>query len=120
MSSLESKSFSAPQERRTFVDRGHVDIVSVGGELVGRATFEPGWRWSVHVGPIVGSTICEATHNGVVLSGRQRIRMTDGTEREIGPGEAFHIPPGHDGWTVGDEPCVIVDFTGMATYAKPS
>jgi hypothetical protein len=120
MSILESKSFSEPDERRDFVDKGHVELVSIGGSIVGKATYEPGWHWSEHVGPMVGSTICQATHRGVVLSGRQRIRMVDGTEREIGPGEVFHIPPGHDGWAVGDEPCVVLDFVGMAALATPS
>jgi hypothetical protein len=113
MSGLESKSFSDPDEHRDFVDKGRVDLVFIGGTTVGKATYEPGWQWSKHVGPIVGSEICQATHLGVVLSGRQRIRLTDGTEREIGPGEVFHIPPGHDGWAVGAEPCVVVDFVGM-------
>lgn len=120
MGTLEHKSFAAPDELRRFVDKGHVELVWIGGRVVGRATFEPGWRWSEHVGPIIGASICEATHVGVVLSGRQGLRLRDGTEMEVGPGEVFHIPPGHDGWTVGDQPCVIIDFEGMATYAKPS
>jgi hypothetical protein len=117
MSSLESKNFSGPDERRDFLDKGHVELVSIGGVIVGRATYEPGWHWSEHVGPIVGSTTCHATHLGVVLSGRQRIRLTDGTELEMGAGEVFHIPPGHDGWAVGDEPCVVLDFMGMGALA---
>ena len=117
MSGLESKSFSDPDQRREFLDKGRVELVTIGDRVVGRATYEPGWHWSEHVGPIVGSERCHATHLGVVLSGRQRIRMDDGTEREMGPGEVFHIPPGHDGWAIGDEPCVVLDFLGMGALA---
>src|SRR5271168_4973665 len=111
MAALQAKRFESPDEVRPFAgEKGKVELVDMGGNSVGRGTYEPGWRWSEHVGPLVGSTICEATHLGVVLSGRQRIRLNDGTELEIGPGEVFHIPPGHDGWAVGAEPCVVVDF----------
>jgi uncharacterized cupin superfamily protein len=72
------------------------------------------------VKPIVGTSSCEAAHVGYVLSGRQRILMDDGTELDISAGDVVSIPSGHDGWTVGDEPCVVLDFAGMANYAKPS
>jgi uncharacterized cupin superfamily protein len=79
---------------------------------------EPGWRWSEHVKPIAGTASCQALHTGHVISGRIMIRMDDGSEREFGPGDAYVIPPGHDGWVVGDEPYVGVDYTGMADFAK--
>jgi quercetin dioxygenase-like cupin family protein len=88
------------------------------GEItVGRGVLEPGWRWSEHVQPLAGTDSCEASHTGYVLSGRMRVAMADGVEGEAGPGFAFVIPPGHDAWVVGDEPCVFLDFTGMDEYA---
>lgn len=118
MANLESKRFDNPDETRKFVENGHVDLVNVGGGVVGRATFEPGWKWSEHVKPMAGTETCQAPHLIYVISGRQKVVMDDGTELEIGPGDVTHIPPGHDGWTVGDEPCVALDFAGMAEYAK--
>jgi quercetin dioxygenase-like cupin family protein len=121
MSSFESKRFDSPDEKRPFQDeKGEVRIVNIGDGVVGLATFEPGWKWSDHVKPIVGSESCQMAHFGYVLSGRQVLRMDDGAEFEIKPGDVVSIPAGHDGWIVGDEPCVVIDFAGMATYAKPS
>jgi len=105
-------------ETRPFVDKGRVEIVKLAGGTVGRGTFEPGWRWSEHVKPIAGTESCQSSHMGSCVSGRMVVRMDDGTETEIGPGDVFVIPPGHDAWVVGDEPCVQIDFTGMETYAK--
>ena len=107
------KSFDATQDLRTF-DHGHAAVVEVAGATVGRVTFEPGWQWSKHLGPIVGTDSCRALHTGVVLSGHLHIRMDDGREAEVGPGEAIVITPGHDAWVLGDEPCVMIDWTGMA------
>ena len=120
MAALERKRFDNPDETRPFRDKGHVDIVNIGDGVVGMATFESGWKWSDHVKPIAGTDSCQAPHAGYVLSGHQVIRMDDGTELEIGPGDVVSIPPGHDGWVIGDEPCVVLDFAGMANYAKPS
>jgi quercetin dioxygenase-like cupin family protein len=120
MAGLERKSFDDADETRPFQDKGQVDLVNVGGGVIGRATFEPGWKWSDHVGPIAGTKSCQAPHVGYVVSGRQKVVMDNGTELEIGPGDVVSIPPGHDGWTVGDEPCVVIDFAGMSNYAKPS
>jgi quercetin dioxygenase-like cupin family protein len=120
MAELERKRFDDPDDARPFKDKGQVEIVNIGNGVVGRATFEPGWKWSEHVKPIAGTPSCQAAHVGYVLSGRQIIKMDDGTELEIGAGDIVSIPAGHDGWTVGDEPCVVLDFAGMATYAKPS
>jgi uncharacterized protein YjlB len=96
-----------------------VNIVNIGDGMVGLATFEPGWKWSDHVKPIAGTESCQAAHVGYVLSGRQMILMDDGTQLESGAGDVVSIPAGHDGWTVGDETCVVLDFAGMANYAKP-
>ena len=115
---LESKSFSSPDEVRPFAGKGQVEIIKVGDGVVGRATFEPGWRWSEHVKPIAGTDSCQAAHMGYVISGHQAIKMDDGTELEFGPGDVVAIPPGHDGWVIGDEPCVVIDFIGMENYAR--
>ncbi|MCF4119502.1 cupin domain-containing protein [Antribacter sp. KLBMP9083] len=82
-----------------------------------KGTFEPGWRWSEHVRPIVGGDSCQSPHFLYVLSGRMHIVMNDGSEAEAAPNDVVHIDPGHDAWTVGDEPCVVVDFGASPTYA---
>lgn len=118
MSNLEAKSFERPDETRPFEARGRIDLVTVGGATLGRGVFEPGWRWSEHVKPLAGTESCEASHLGYVVSGRMRVKMDDGAEGEAGPGDAVAIGPGHDAWIVGDEPCVFIDFTGLAAYAS--
>ena len=118
MAELEVRNHDRADEIRPFVDKGRVEIVTLAGGNVGRGTFEPGWRWSEHVKPIAGTESCQSHHMGYCVSGRMGVRMDDGTEKEIGPGDVIVIPPGHDAWVVGDEPCVQVDFTGMKTYAK--
>jgi quercetin dioxygenase-like cupin family protein len=118
MAELEVRSFDPADEVRPFVDKGQVAIVNLSGGTVGLGTFEPGWRWSEHVKPLAGTDSCQAAHMGYCISGRMVVRMDDGTETEVGPGDVVVIPPGHDAWVVGDEPCVQVDFTGMETYAK--
>jgi quercetin dioxygenase-like cupin family protein len=119
--SLESKQFGAPDEVRPFKDdMGRVELVNVGGNAIGRGTFEPGWRWSDHVKPIAGTDSCQVAHVGYVLSGRMTVHMDGGDEITVGPGEAFTMPSGHDAWTEGDEPCVLLDFGGLQGYAQPS
>jgi|SRR6266536_4255526 hypothetical protein len=118
MANLEAKKLDAPDETRSF-DKGKLDVVNVTGATIGRATFEPGWKWSDCVKPIVGTDSCQTLHTGYVVSGRINIVMNDGTEREFGPGDAYRIEPGHDAWVVGNEPYVGLDFTGAADYAKP-
>jgi quercetin dioxygenase-like cupin family protein len=120
VASFESKRFENPDETRAFADKGEVKIVTIGNGVVGHATFEPGWKWSEHVRPLAGTESCQAAHVGYVLSGRQVLRMDNGAEFEIKAGDVVSIPAGHDGWTVGDEPCVVIDFAGMADYAKSS
>ncbi len=119
MAGVEVKSLDSPDETRPMADKGRVQVVTLGGVTVGRATLEPGWRWSEHVKPLAGTPSCQATHVGYVISGRMHLRMDDGTEREVGPGDAMVCPPGHDAWIVGSEPCIVLDFSGMAEYARP-
>jgi hypothetical protein len=113
-----ARSLDAPDEHRPFVRHGGVDVVALGGTTIGRARFEPGWRWSVDVKPLAGTSSCQVAHVGYVLSGRMRIVLDDGRAAEIGPGDGFVCPPGHDAWTIGDEVCVLVDLAGMDTYAR--
>jgi class 3 adenylate cyclase len=114
---LQRRRFSEPSDVRK-IPRGRIDVVELDDTVVGRMTYEPGWRWSVDVKPIAGTDTCQYHHLGVTLSGRVRAQMPDGTELEIGPGDVFEIPPGHDAWVVGDEPWVSVDFEAMRTYGK--
>ena len=112
------KSISQPDETRKF-EKGRIEITNIGEEtVIGKGTFEPGWKWSTHVKPMVGGNSCQVNHTMYVLSGRMHIRMDDGTEQEFGPGDTGVIPPGHDAWVVGNENFVAVDFTGAKTYAK--
>lgn len=114
MSTLMVKSLEQPEETRPTAGKGRIELVTLGQTTVGRATFEPGWRWSEHVKPLAGTELCEVTHTGYVVSGRELVRMADGTEVELKPGDAFVIGPGHDAWVMGQEPCVTVDFSGTA------
>lgn len=119
MSGLLRKSFDAPDETRLFEDaKGKLEVIDTDGGVVGRATFEPGWRWSEHIKPIAGTDSCEAAHTGYFVSGRMKVVMDDGEEIEYGPGDFAQMAPGHDAWTVGDEPCVVIDWQGFADYAK--
>jgi mannose-6-phosphate isomerase-like protein (cupin superfamily) len=115
---IEVKSVEKPDERRDF-RHGHLDVLNLTGLDFALATFEPGWRWSESIAPIVGTTSCQVHHNGYCLAGRMRVRMDDGSEAEIGPGDVFVIAPGHDAWVVGDEAFVGCDFAGgMTEYAR--
>ena len=117
---LMRKALDNPDETRSFVDgKGKAQIVKIGDVTLGRGIFEPGWQWSKHVKPIVKTDSCQAAHTGMVLEGRMRVRMNDGTEAEVGPGDAFYMAPGHDAWIVGNQRCVIIDVTGFGNYTKP-
>ena len=106
-------------EHRPFKDgKGHLDVVETDTGAVGRAVFEPGWKWSQHVKPIAGTDSCQAAHLGYIISGSMRIVMDDGTADDFGPGDLMIVPPGHDAWTTSDEACVAVDWQGVADYAK--
>ena len=115
---MQSKSLLSPDEGRTF-ENGKIDVVNFdNGVTIGRATFEPSWSWEKCVKPIVKTESCQAPHTSYIISGRMKVRMDDGTESEGGPGDTAVIPPGHNAWVVGNEPCVMIDFTGMTSYAK--
>jgi hypothetical protein len=116
--SLEKKTLDKPDETREFRGNGRMAVVTLGDITVGRGTFEPGWKWSTNVKPIAGTDSCQANHTAYVLSGRMIVRANDGTQVEYGPGDVMIATAGHDAWTVGSEPCVLVDWTGVAKYAK--
>jgi quercetin dioxygenase-like cupin family protein len=119
MKELQAKRFDTPDEVRRFADdRGRIDLVELDGNAVGRGTFEPGWRWSEHVKQLSGTDSCEVDHIGFVVKGQMTVAMDDGAQLTVGPGDVFHMPPGHDAWIVGDEPCVVIDWQGVADYAK--
>lgn len=111
------KSFETPDETRVF-EKGKLEIVRIGGMTIGRATYEPGWRWSEHVSPIAGTPLCEVEHVGMVLAGRAMAAMKDGTEIELTAGGLFYVPPvAHDSWVIGDEPYISLHFLGAEQYA---
>lgn len=92
------------------------DLVEIGDVTVGRVVHPPGWRWSTHAKPLVGGDWCQARHVGVVISGRLAAVLPDGTEVELGPEDVYDIPPAHDGYVVGDEPCVLIEWAGLRTF----
>jgi len=112
------KRFEQPDEVRTFT-KGRFEIVKVGSMTIGRASYEPGWKWSEHVGPTMGGvTSCSVEHVGLVISGSAACQMDDGRYYEMKPGDLFYIGPGHDSWVVGDEPYVSLHFLGAEHYAR--
>ena len=112
------KTFDSPDEVRP-ITNGKVEVVELGEVSAMRLSFEPGWQWSKDVKPVANTESCQVHHIGYQISGRLKARLDNGTEIEVGPGEVYNIPPGHDGWVVGDEPVVSVDFRGAENYAKP-
>lgn len=117
--SIEINDFSAPDEIRT-PDRTTVEVVKMAGGEIGRYTFQPGWRWSECIKPVVETDTCQVDHVGYVVSGRLHVEHESGSTGEVAPGVVYRIPPGHDAWVVGDEPAVVVEFQGAANYAKSS
>jgi mannose-6-phosphate isomerase-like protein (cupin superfamily) len=117
MPNIEIKNMGKPDETRT-LPKTEGQVVKVGEYTIMRGTLQPGWKWSECVKPTVGTDSCQVHHVVYAISGRMKVRMNDGTEKEFGPGDAGVIPPGHDAWVVGNEPFVSVDFTGGATYGK--
>lgn len=111
------KRFERPDEVRTF-DKGKFELVNINGMTIGRATYQPGWRWSVHVGRALGQKSCIVEHVGMVVSGRATAAMDDGRVIEMNAGDIFYIAPGHDSWVVGDEPYVSVHLMGAQEYAQ--
>ncbi len=113
----EAKSFNTPDEVREF-PLGRLEIVTIGGVTVGRAIFQPGWRWSTSLQPIAKTNSCEAPHFQYHVSGVMKIQMDDGSEYECRAGSLSLLPSGHDAWVVGDEPVIVVDFQGMYNFGK--
>jgi uncharacterized cupin superfamily protein len=118
MASMEVKNFDSPDETRQFEGKGHADVLKIAGKVIGKGTFEPGWKWSNNVKPIAQTDSCQVAHLMYVISGRMRIHMDDGSQSEVGPGDVGAIPPGHDAEIIGDEPCVAVDFGEFGEYAE--
>jgi len=117
---VDLRRFETPDETRLF-EKGKFEIIRVGGVSIGRATYEPGWMWSKHVGPGVGAARCNVAHVGLVLSGVATAAFDDGRVIELRPGDLFHIPPvPHDSWVVGETPYVSLHFLGADDYAKTS
>ncbi len=115
--SAEAKNFNQPVEVRKF-DHGKLELIKIGDAMIGRATLEPGWKWSTCVKPIAKTKSCEAAHFQYQISGTIKVVMDDGTEIISKAGDVSYFPPGHDAWVVGKEPVVVVDFQGMRHYAE--
>lgn len=115
----EIKSFNKSDETRNFPN-GRLELIHVGGREIGRATLEPGWRWSTSVKPIAQTESCEAPHFQYHVSGVLKVKMDSGEEYELKAGDVSMLKPGHDAWVVGEEPVVLVDFQGMRDFAKKS
>jgi mannose-6-phosphate isomerase-like protein (cupin superfamily) len=111
------KRFDHPDEVRTF-EKGKFELVHVGGMTIGRATYQPGWKWSEHVGKAAGAKRCQVEHVGMVVSGCATAAMDDGRIIEMHPGDVFYIAPGHDSWVFGDQPYVSLHFLGAEKYAQ--
>jgi quercetin dioxygenase-like cupin family protein len=110
------KRFESPDEVREF-EKGRFEIVRLGGMTIGRATYQPGWKWSVDVGAATGAHECHVEHVGMVVSGCATAAMSDGRVIEMRAGDVFYVGPGHDSWVVGDEPYVSLHFLGADDYA---
>jgi class 3 adenylate cyclase len=119
MATLQSKPFDEPDELIT-LPLLTSQVVVLGEVYLARSIHEPGWKWSEHVKPVVGTSSCLHHHKGVVVSGQMEVKTDSGARRRIGPGEALEVPPGHDAWVVGDEPLVTIEFTGVRGWAKPA
>jgi hypothetical protein len=120
MSGIAVRNVNAPDERRSLGGRGTGRVLEVDEHVVMYATYEPGWRWSEDVKPVVQTDKCEVTHVLYCISGRLMVVHDDGSEAEIGPGDVAVIEPGHDAWVVGDEPCVVVDFGAYRHAMQPA
>ena len=117
MKNTELKSFGKPDEIREF-PKGRLELIKIDGSTIGRGIFQPGWKWSTSVQPLAKTKSCEAPHFQYQVAGIMKVRMDDGTELTCRPGDVVSLPSGHDAWVVGDESVIVVDFQGMADYAK--
>lgn len=112
------KRFESPDETRMF-EKGRFEVVNIGGLTIGRATYEPGWKWSEHVAPTAGTALCEVEHVGLVVSGRAVVAFDANNIIEMSPGMLFSVPPvPHDSWVVGDEQYVSLHFLGADKYSR--
>ncbi|MEX2459672.1 MAG: adenylate/guanylate cyclase domain-containing protein [Actinomycetota bacterium] len=118
MAGAETRNLDQPDESMEF-DHGRTASVHMGDVTVGRQVLEPGWRWSTHIRPIVGTERCASSHVGIQLSGRMHVVLQTGEESEVGPGDVYIIPPGHDAWVVGDEPVVAIEWSGVRGWLDP-
>ena len=116
MKKAEVLSFGKPDEVRKF-PKGYLELVKIGGSTVGRAVFEPGWKWSESLQPIAKTKSCEVAHFQYHVAGVLMVVMDDGTKFECRPGDVSLLPSGHDAWVVGNEQVIVVDFQGMLNYA---
>lgn len=117
MAGVEKKNLDSPDETRT-PDKTTVDVVRVAGSEVGRFTFQPGWKWSECIKPVVKTDSCQVDHFGYMASGRLHVEHDDGTEVDLEAGDAYRIGPGHDAWVLGDQAVVALEFKSAAEYAK--
>ena len=117
MATAELKAMKPADEIREFPS-GKLELINIGGGQVGRLTLEPGWRWSQHVKPVAGTEWCEAPHFQYHLSGRLHVLQNDGVEFEAVAGDVTALPAGHDAWVVGNEPVVVIDWSGASNYAR--
>ena len=116
---LQTKSHDAPDEVRS-PEKTRVDVVRLEGFTIGRFTFQPGWRWSQCIKPVVKTDSCQAAHVGYAVSGRITVRLNDGSQMTIMPGMSYTIPPGHDAWVEGNEPFVCIEVMSAEQFAKPT
>ena len=117
MPGVEARDFNSPDETRR-PDKTLIELVNLAGGQIGRYTFQPGWRWSECIKPVVKTDSCQVEHIGYCVSGRLHVKHEDGTEEEVTPGKVYSIAPGHDSWNPGPEPAVFVEFQGAANFAK--
>ncbi len=116
MPTAERKDLKTPEESRSF-PKGKLELVNIGGGVVGKLTLEPGWRWSEHVKPLAGTEWCEAPHFQYHVSGTLHVKQMDGVEFDAVPGDVTALPSGHDAWVVGNDPVVVIDWSGASNYA---
>jgi quercetin dioxygenase-like cupin family protein len=119
VSAFTAKSHDSADEVRS-PDKTRVEVVRLPGFTIGRFKLQPGWRWSECIKPVVGTETCQVSHVGHVVSGRITVRMHDGSQKTIQPGESYTIPPGHDAWVEGNEPFVCIEVMSAEQFAKPT
>jgi ethanolamine utilization protein EutQ (cupin superfamily) len=117
MAGVESRDFESPDETRT-PEKTKIELVDLSGGQIGRYTFQPGWRWSECIKPVVQTDSCQVEHIGYVVAGTLHVEHEDGSVGDAKPGDVYRITPGHDAWVIGDDPVVLVEFQGAANYAK--